>query len=163
MLGPAYALRPPVVIWYGLTPFLRHYRIFHTTGTAGCLGAAAAVAKLLSLSCEDTISALGTAGTQAAGLWEFASDAAMSKQVHTAHAASVGLMSAYTAKDGLLGAKDILLGNRGLAKGTAFGQEDGAALVYRLGQAWKVTETSFKVCLLKPFAYFLGLYPAMVS
>ncbi|KAM0748836.1 2-methylcitrate dehydratase PrpD [Meredithblackwellia eburnea MCA 4105] len=121
-----------------------HYRIFHTTGTAGTLGAAAAVAKLLNLSPEQTLSAYGTAGTQAAGLWEFATDAAMSKQVHTAHAASTGLMSAYTAKDGLLGANDILLGKRGLAKGTAFGDESPELLMQGAGKEWKMTETSFK-------------------
>ncbi|KAI5474719.1 hypothetical protein MNV49_002544 [Pseudohyphozyma bogoriensis] len=122
-----------------------HYRIFHTTGTAGTLGAAAAVAKLQQLDLDKSIDALGTAGTQAAGVWEFASDAAMSKQVHTAHAASIGLMSAYTARDGLLGAKDILLGNRGLAKGMAFGREDASKLTKGLGEDWKMTETSFKL------------------
>lgn len=109
------------------------------------MGAAAAVAKLLNLSPAKTTSAIGTAGTQAAGLWQFASDAAMSKQVHTAHAASTGLMSAYTARDGLVGAKDILLGKRGMAKGLAFGQEWPGKLVQGLGHEWKMTETSFKV------------------
>ncbi|KAL8280841.1 hypothetical protein RQP46_006845 [Phenoliferia psychrophenolica] len=121
-----------------------HYRVFHTTGTAGTVGAAAAVAKLLALSPSKTTSAIGTAGTQAAGLWEFATDAAMSKQVHTAHAASTGLMSAYTARDGLVGAKDILLGSRGMAKGLAFGKELPGKLVQGLGREWKMTETSFK-------------------
>lgn len=54
-------------------------------------------------------------------------------------------MSAYEAQDGLLGAKDILLGNRGIAKGMAFGKHDPSKLVKNLGQDWKVTETSFKV------------------
>ena len=67
-----------------------HYRIFHTTGTAGTLAAAAAAGRLLGSRPERMGHAFGSAGTQAAGLWEFLRDAADSKQLHTAHAASTG-------------------------------------------------------------------------
>ncbi len=53
-----------------------HYKVFHTTGTAGTLAAAAAVGRLLRLSPEAMRNAFGSAGTQAAGLWEFLRDAA---------------------------------------------------------------------------------------
>jgi 2-methylcitrate dehydratase PrpD len=53
-----------------------HYRVFHTTGTAGTLAAAAAVAHLLGADERTMLHALGSAGTQAAGLWEFLRDAA---------------------------------------------------------------------------------------
>ena len=71
-----------------------HYKIFHTTGTAGTIAAAAAVARLLGLDADRTQHAFGSAGTQAAGLWEFLRDAADSKQLHTAKAAGDGLLSA---------------------------------------------------------------------
>jgi hypothetical protein len=75
-----------------------HYRIFHTTGTAGTVAAAAAVGRLLgSMPPEQMHHAFGSAGTQAAGLWEFLRDAADSKQLHTAHAAGAGLSAAYLA------------------------------------------------------------------
>ena len=48
-----------------------HYRIFHTTGTAGTFAAAAAVGHLLKLTPEQMGHAFGSAGTQSAGLWEF--------------------------------------------------------------------------------------------
>ncbi|RZA32870.1 MAG: MmgE/PrpD family protein, partial [Lysobacteraceae bacterium] len=51
-----------------------HYRIFHTTGTAGTVAAAAAVGRLLKLTPEQMLHAFGSAGTQAAGLWEFLRD-----------------------------------------------------------------------------------------
>jgi 2-methylcitrate dehydratase PrpD len=70
-----------------------HYRIFHTTGTAGTVAAAAAAGRLLNLTPEQMLHAFGSAGTQAAGLWEFLRDAADSKQLHTAKAAGDGLMS----------------------------------------------------------------------
>ncbi|EBN0460672.1 MmgE/PrpD family protein, partial [Salmonella enterica subsp. enterica serovar Dublin] len=87
-----------------------HYKIFHTTGTAGTLAAAAAVGNLLGLTPAQMQHALGSAGTQAAGLWEFLRTAADSKQLHTAHAASAGLTAAYLAKDGFTGAQDIFTG-----------------------------------------------------
>ena len=52
-----------------------HYKVFHTTGTAGTLAAAAAVGHLLQLDPERMGHAFGSAGTQSAGLWEFLRDA----------------------------------------------------------------------------------------
>ena len=68
-----------------------HYKVFHTTGTAGTLAAAAAVGSLLKLDAAQMQHALGSAGTQSAGLWEFLRTAADSKQLHTAHAAAAGV------------------------------------------------------------------------
>src|SRR5438309_8597754 len=65
-----------------------HYRIFHTTGTAGTFASAAAVAKPLSLDADATQHAVGSAGTQAARLVEFLRDRADSKQRHTAKASA---------------------------------------------------------------------------
>lgn len=53
-----------------------HYKIFHTTATAGTLAAAATVGRLLKLNPEQMLDAIGSAGTQAAGLWEFLRTAA---------------------------------------------------------------------------------------
>jgi len=44
-----------------------HYKVFHTTGTAGTIAAAAGVGNLLHLSPEQMLDAFGSAGTQAAG------------------------------------------------------------------------------------------------
>ena len=120
-----------------------HYRIFHTTGTAGTFAAAAAVGHLLGLDASQMRHALGSAGTQSAGLWEFLRDAADSKQLHTAHAAGAGLTAAYLAKDGFTGAKRILDGKQGLAAGTST-DADAARLADGLGSRWALAETSFK-------------------
>ncbi len=120
-----------------------HYKIFHTTGTAGSLAAAAAVGRLLHLTPEQMLHAFGSAGTQAAGLWEFLRDAADSKQLHTAHAASTGLMSAYLAKDGFTGAKHILEGPQGMAAGMST-DADVTKLTQGLGTRFATEETSFK-------------------
>jgi 2-methylcitrate dehydratase PrpD len=120
-----------------------HYTIFHTTGTAGTLAAAAATGHLLRLDGEQMANAFGSAGTQAAGLWEFLREAADSKQLHTAHAASAGLTAAYLAADGFTGAKRIFDGKQGMAAGLSR-DADPARLVDRLGTRWALPETSFK-------------------
>jgi 2-methylcitrate dehydratase PrpD len=120
-----------------------HYRVFHTTGTAGTVAAAAAVSRLLWAGEETTLHALGSAGTQAAGLWEFLRDAADSKQLHTAKAASDGLLAAYLARDGFTGAERILEGERGMAAGMS-SDANPSKIVEGLGERWAVLETSFK-------------------
>jgi 2-methylcitrate dehydratase PrpD len=120
-----------------------HYKIFHTTGTAGTLAAAAAVGHLLRLNPEQMLHAFGSAGTQAAGLWEFLRDAADSKQLHTAHAAAGGLTAAYLAHEGFTGARRILEGAQGMAAGMSR-DADPAKLTDRLGERWALAETSFK-------------------
>ena len=99
-----------------------HYKVFHTTGTAGTLAAAAAVSHLLGADEEVMLHALGSAGTQAAGLWEFLRDAADSKQLHTAKAASDGLLAAYLARDGFTGATRILEGEQGYGRRNVLGR-----------------------------------------
>jgi 2-methylcitrate dehydratase PrpD len=120
-----------------------HYRVFHTTGTAGTLAAAAAVAHLLGADEQIMLHALGSAGTQAAGLWEFLRDAADSKQLHTAKAAADGLLSAYIALDGFTGAQHILEGEQGMAAGMS-SDADISKLTADFGKRWAVLETSFK-------------------
>jgi len=120
-----------------------HYRVFHTTGTAGTLAAAAGVGHLLGLNATQMQHAFGSAGTQSAGLWEFLRTGADSKQLHTAHAAGTGLMSAYLAKDNLTGAAHILEGAQGMAAGMSQ-DADVRKLTDGLGTRWATAETSFK-------------------
>ena len=68
-----------------------HYKTFHTTGTAGTLASAAAVAKLFGLDADGTQHAFGSAGTQSAGLWEFLRDAADSNRPRPIDAVAPGI------------------------------------------------------------------------
>ena len=120
-----------------------HYKVFHTTGTAGTSAAAATAGHLLGLDAARMQHAFGSAGTQAAGLWEFLRTAADSKQLHTAHAAAAGLMAATLARDGFTGAQQILEGPQGLAAGMSQ-DADPQRLVDGLGTRWALAETSFK-------------------
>jgi 2-methylcitrate dehydratase PrpD len=79
---------------------------FHATATVGCLGAAAACARLLGLDAEETATALGVAGTQAAGLKsEFGT---MCKPFHAGKAAQNGLLAARLAARGFSSRTDLI-------------------------------------------------------
>lgn len=121
-----------------------HYKVFHTTGTAGTLGAAAGVARILGLDARKMQHALGSAGTQAAGFWEFLRDAADSKPLHSGKAGADGLLSAYIARDGFTGASQILEGEKGMAAGMSSGT-DSAKLTDGLGEKWGILGRSVKV------------------
>jgi 2-methylcitrate dehydratase PrpD len=120
-----------------------HYLIWHTTGTCGNFGAAAATARLLGLDEKQTLHSLGNAGSQAAGLWEFASDNAMTKYLHCAKAAYNGLLSSLMAERGFTGATRILEGDRGFFR--AYSQErDFEKSFEDMGTNYRIKETVYK-------------------
>lgn len=90
-----------------------HYRFWHTTGTAGALGAAAAAATILGLDPVRHAHALASATTMAAGLQQAFRSDAMSKPLHAGHAADAGVLAALSAEHGFTGALDILEGAAG--------------------------------------------------
>jgi 2-methylcitrate dehydratase PrpD len=120
-----------------------HYEKWHTTGTAGTFGAAAAAAKLLALDAEQTVWALGSAGTQAAGVWEFLADGAMSKQLHAGKAAMNGALAALLAQRGFTAAERIFDGEKGFLKATSRDVRL-EKLTEGLGDRWEMLGTSFK-------------------
>ncbi len=132
-----------------------HYRYWHTTGTCGTFGAAAAAGRLMGLSREEMVHVLGNAGTQASGLWEFLSDGAMSKQLHPAKAAFHGVFSADLARRGFTGAKEILEGEKGFCLATS-SDFDLSCLVGGLGEGFRIMEVSFK-----PYAACRHIHPGI--
>jgi 2-methylcitrate dehydratase PrpD len=121
-----------------------HYRFWHPTGTAGTFGAAAAAGSLLKLDRTRMLDALGTAGTQAAGLWEFIADGAMSKPLHPAKAAFNGILAADLAREGFTGATGILEGDRGFFRAMSAAY-DPTRVTDGLGSRWKILENCYKL------------------
>jgi 2-methylcitrate dehydratase PrpD len=70
-----------------------HYKIWHNTATCGTFGAAYAVGTILGLSKSQLRDALGNAGTQSSGLWEFVESGTMSKHLHAGGAVQSGLLA----------------------------------------------------------------------
>ena len=121
-----------------------HYRYWHPTGTVATFGAAAAAGSLLGLDAARMLDALGSAGTQAAGLWEFNADGAMSKHLHPGKAAFNGVLAADLARRGFTGATRILEGERGFFRATSAGF-DASRVTDGLGEGWKVSENCYKL------------------
>jgi 2-methylcitrate dehydratase PrpD len=121
-----------------------HYRYWHPTGTVATFGAAAAAGSLLGLTTAQMVDALGSAGTQAAGLWEFNADGTMSKHLHPGKAAMNGIMAADLARAGFTGARRILEGERGfiLAMSDA---ADLSCLTAGLPSIRKIEENCYKL------------------
>lgn len=121
-----------------------HYHFWHTTATCGVFGSAAATGRILRLTPEQLIWALGNAGTQSAGLWQFLVEGAMSKQLHLAKAAADGLLAALLAQQGFTGSSQIFEGEKGLARATSAAPDLGR-LTKDLGDGpLRILENSFK-------------------
>ncbi len=121
-----------------------HYRFWHPTGTAATFGAAAAAGSILQLDAAHMTDALGSAGTQAAGLWEFNADGTMSKPLHPGKAAFNGLLAADLAQEGFTGASRILEGDRGFFRAMSESY-DPTRLTDGLGKHWKILENCYKM------------------
>src|SRR5687768_310047 len=121
-----------------------HYRYWHPTGTVATFGAAAAAGSLLALGADQMVDALGSAGTQAAGLWEFNADGTMSKHLHPGKAAMNGIMAADLARAGFTGARRILEGERGFVRAMS-GATDLSCLTAGLPAIRKIQENCYKL------------------
>jgi 2-methylcitrate dehydratase PrpD len=120
-----------------------HYEYWHTTGTVGCFGAAAAASAVLRLDAARTAHALANAGTLAAGLQQAFRADCMSKPMHAGHAAEVGVTTALGAERGLTGALDLLEGERGF--GAAMSRNvDWEAALATLGTRFNIVSMSQK-------------------
>jgi 2-methylcitrate dehydratase PrpD len=106
---------------------------FHTTGTIGSFGSAAACAKLRGLNVEQTTYALGIAASQAAGIRR--NFGSMTKAFHAGHAAESGSVAADLAALGFTAAGDVLETPLGFFQAAGGGFQP-AAIVNRLGRPW---------------------------
>ena len=121
-----------------------HYALFHSTGTVGTFGAAAACAKLLNLSVEQSRWALGNAGSQAAGLWQYLKVGDDTKVLHAGKSCMNGVLAATLAGQGFTGAVDIVEGERGFVA-TMSPTVDWSRITDRLGTYFKVIENGYKI------------------
>jgi len=112
----------------------RHYdQGFHTTGTIGAFGSAAACAKLRGLDAAQTAYALGIAATCGGGFRR--NFGSMTKPFHAGRAAESGTVAADLAVLGWTAADDILEAPLGFFQAAGGGFDPGA-IVGRLGKPW---------------------------
>ncbi len=117
---------------------------WHPTGIFGALGAAAAAAKLMRLSADQTTQALGLGGSQAAGLIQ--NLGTMTKPFHAGNAARSGIVSAMLAADGYTATREVLEGDLGFPFALCGpGEVDPAKMVVELGAPFAVVEPGINV------------------
>jgi 2-methylcitrate dehydratase PrpD len=114
------------------------------TAIYGFFGAAAAAGKLLNLSEDQMVNALGIAYAQSAGNFQAVADGALTKRMQAGFAASGGVMSALLASKGLTGAKASLEGVKGLFPVYLRGNYNPEALTTGMGERFAVTDLSYK-------------------
>jgi len=120
-----------------------HYEFFHTTGTVGVFGAAAACSYLLGLNATQACDAMSTAGTFASGLQQAFRSDSMTKPMHPGHAAEIGLNAALLAQAGMTGTPDLLEGDAGF--GAALCKNPRwSELFNNLGESWNIEQITFK-------------------
>jgi 2-methylcitrate dehydratase PrpD len=120
-----------------------HYKFWHSTGTVGTLGAAAAAGGLLSLDERAFTHALATGATFAAGLQQAFRMDSMSKPLHAGRAAEAGLLAAQLARRGMTGSLDVLDGEAGLGQAMSTGPDWGQVGA-TLGRDFHITRLTFK-------------------
>ena len=136
----------------------RHYEDgFHTTGTCGPFGSAAACAKLLNFDLSKTLNSFGLAASQSGGLRE--NFGTMTKPFQAGHAAESGLVSAELANLGWTAAEQILEADRGFFH-AAGGSYDPSAIMNRLGKPWTFESPGVS---LKPYPSGSLTHPAMTE
>lgn len=131
-----------------------HYdRGWHITGSTGMLGAAAGCARLLGLSEQQTMMALGIAASQPVGLRE--QFGTMTKPFHPGGAARAGLMSALLASQGFTASPRALEAPRGFIQ-VASDKRAWHEVTDELGQRFEISFNTYK-----PFACGIVIHPSI--
>lgn len=131
-----------------------HYeRGWHNTGTAGTFGSAAAMGKLLGLTSQQMVYALGIASTQPTGYREMIGT--QTKCIHAGKAAANGMLSALLAKEGMTSSPRPLEARKGY--GFLLSESfDITFLEGAWGDDWLILKNTYK-----PFACGVVAHPAI--
>lgn len=122
-------------------------RGFQITAVGGPFVAALIGSTLLDADAAQTVSALGIAGSQSSGVFEYLSDGSTVKSLHPGWAAHAGTVASYLARGGMTGPSSIFDGRFGFYA-TFAGDVEGAArlreMLRTLGRDWHLPEVSLK-------------------
>jgi 2-methylcitrate dehydratase PrpD len=106
--------------------------------------ATAAAARVLRLSPQQTLDAIGIAYSQASGTHQVTRDGALTKRMQPGFGARAALTSVAMARKGVRGAQNVFEGIDGLGRTYLQSQLDSDVLRERLGQRWHFEDLSYK-------------------
>ncbi len=134
-----------VVIRLGkaLGPENTYRRGFHPTALCGTFGSSVAASKIMGLKKERMVSAMGIAGSQAAGSMEYLAQGAWTKRFHAGWAAHSGMIAAQLARKGFQGPTSIIEGRDGFLHAYSNGA-DVSKVLEGIGSGFEILRTSVK-------------------
>jgi 2-methylcitrate dehydratase PrpD len=134
-----------VVIRLGkaLGPENTYRRGFHPTALCGTFGSSVAASKIMGLKEERMVSAMGIAGSQAAGSMEYLAQGAWTKRFHAGWAAHSGMIAAQLARKGFQGPTSIIEGRDGFLHAYSNGA-DVSKVLGGIGSGFEILRTSVK-------------------
>ena len=126
-----------------LGPENSYRRGFHPTATCGTFGSSVAASKIMGLKEEKMTSAMGIAGSQAAGSMEYLAQGAWTKRFHAGWAAHSGMIAAHLARKGFRGPTSIIEGRDGFLHAYSNGA-DSSKVLEGIGSGFEILHTSVK-------------------
>src|SRR6201991_853975 len=128
-----------------VAPRAIHSAGFHPTAVIGALAATAGVSAALRLNAQQATSALGIAGSMAAGIIEYLAEGTSTKRMHAGWAAQSGVRAALMARGGFDGPRTVLEGRHGFFKAFAPSRSpDFGPVLDGLGATWIMDTIAFK-------------------
>lgn len=117
---------------------------YHGTAIVAPFAAACVAGKLLKVTEDVLINALGICGSQAAGVQEFLRDGSWVKKLHPGWGAHSAVYAVRLAQAGFIGPRTVFEGEFGIWK-THFGTTEGLDEMDDLGTVWHTPEITFKM------------------
>ena len=129
-----------------VAPTAQHRASFHPTAVLGCFGATLGSSVSLGLNEKQTVDALGTAGSLAAGIIEYLGDGSWTKRMHPGWNAQAGLRAALLGQAGFFGPKYVFEGEHGAFAAFAHPdiEQDFDKVTKDLGNSWVADKITFK-------------------
>lgn len=131
------------------------FRGWHPQGTSGTFVAGATAARMLRLTPQQTLHAIGIAATQASGLMS-AQEGAMVKRMHSGRAAQSGVYGALLAERGFTGIVNVLEADFGGFLSTLSDKIEPHRLTEGLREQWETLQVGFK-----PFSSVASIHAAL--
>ena len=123
---------------------LAHYEPgWHSTGTVGTIGAAAATSSVLGLNAAQAAGALGSSSSEAAGLR--VSFGSMMKSLHAGNASANGLRAALLVSMGFVGPENAIEGARGFLEVTCNAPIEQEPILDALGEKYCFIKKGYKL------------------
>ena len=130
-------------------------RGFHPQGTHGTIASAVTAAKLMTLNKEQTLHAMGIAGSLGAGLMA-AQEGAMVKRLHSGRAAEAGVLAAELAAKKFTGISNIIEADYGGFLSSFSGKNNFVRSTDQLGEVWECANTG-----IKPYSSVTSIHAAL--